>query len=276
MRRKVRDRSRYRTHEGTALPNRCSPYCAVLCSVCQQRIFLTVWRAMLCIVPESLPVPEGADTPAFWAAIADVKVRLGRRLGHIRACVDVCISHGLCWCWQRILDGSKALEVHLDFLFRHNNTDPLLLLTLKAASEGNASADSRSSVLHNAAVAAHAFMSCGAFPQQPRRPHEAGCFRALVRLADGVHGMWCVVWMGYLCRHGRGRVPSRQHVVAWKGYRVGALLGGGFAGRGTQGQPQQLARSAGSVPAVAGPRSAVPRGWLPVRPRPHPRCQGVS
>jgi hypothetical protein len=83
---------------------------------------------------ESVAVPADA-TPALWPALDTVR---------------------------SILDGTKTFELNLDFLFRHNKTDPLLLLQLKAATEGApTSADNRSSVLHNAAIVAHGFMACG-------------------------------------------------------------------------------------------------------------------
>lgn len=62
---------------------------------------------------------------------------------------------------QAILSGKKSLALNLDFLFRHNNTDPRVLALLKSQSEGPASSDSRSSVLHHAAIVSHGVMNCG-------------------------------------------------------------------------------------------------------------------
>jgi 26S proteasome regulatory subunit N2 len=56
---------------------------------------------------------------------------------------------------KSILDGSAVIRIHLDFLCSHNRTDQLLLKrTMEAAG-------SRSSVLHNAVVTAHAYMNSG-------------------------------------------------------------------------------------------------------------------
>lgn len=64
---------------------------------------------------------------------------------------------------QTILTGQKSLALNLDFLFRHNNTDPRMLALLKSQSEGSASSssDNRASILHHAAIVAHGYMNCG-------------------------------------------------------------------------------------------------------------------
>jgi hypothetical protein len=106
--------------------------CAVLCCAV---LCCAVLTSLLCFLAESVAVPAGASE-SLWASLDTVRA---------------------------ILDGTKSFELHLDFLFRHNKTDPLLLLALKTATDSAvASTDNRSSVLHNAAIVAHGFMSCGA------------------------------------------------------------------------------------------------------------------
>jgi len=56
---------------------------------------------------------------------------------------------------KAILSGQTQIELNLEFLFRNNNTDLLLLETLRS------SIDARSSVLHNGVVIAHALMQAG-------------------------------------------------------------------------------------------------------------------
>ena len=58
---------------------------------------------------------------------------------------------------QNILDGTEVAKLHLDFLFRHNKADRLLLQKIKSAVESK-----NDSVLRNAVVTAHGYMHCGA------------------------------------------------------------------------------------------------------------------
>lgn len=63
--------------------------------------------------------------------------------------------------WERlrklklILSGDFLVDLNLDFLYRQSDTDPLVMKTIKAAVEN------RNSVLHHAAVVAHAYMNSG-------------------------------------------------------------------------------------------------------------------
>lgn len=54
-----------------------------------------------------------------------------------------------------ILSGEFVVDLKLDFLYRHNDSDPLIMKTIKTAVEN------RNSVLHHSAVIAHAYMNCG-------------------------------------------------------------------------------------------------------------------
>jgi 26S proteasome regulatory subunit N2 len=54
-----------------------------------------------------------------------------------------------------ILTGRKQIELHLEFLYRNNHTDLLLLDKIKTAVDG------RQSMIHNAIVVAHSLMQCG-------------------------------------------------------------------------------------------------------------------
>jgi 26S proteasome regulatory subunit N2 len=54
-----------------------------------------------------------------------------------------------------ILGGKKQIELHLEFLYRNNHTDLLLLDKIKT------SVDGRQSLTHNAIVIAHSLMQCG-------------------------------------------------------------------------------------------------------------------
>lgn len=56
-----------------------------------------------------------------------------------------------------ILSGGTATALHLDFLYRRNKTDPLILKQLKQTTENNR----KSSVLHTATIVAHAYMNSG-------------------------------------------------------------------------------------------------------------------
>ncbi|RHY32693.1 hypothetical protein DYB32_002344, partial [Aphanomyces invadans] len=56
---------------------------------------------------------------------------------------------------QQILQGDFSVDLLLDFLFRQNQSDPLVMKNIKTAVEN------RNSVLHNSAVCAHALMNCG-------------------------------------------------------------------------------------------------------------------
>jgi len=56
---------------------------------------------------------------------------------------------------KSILSGEKPINLFLNFLFRNNKTDLLILKNIKSQTEG------RTSVLHNAALFANAFMHCG-------------------------------------------------------------------------------------------------------------------
>lgn len=63
--------------------------------------------------------------------------------------------------WERlnklklILSGEFVVDLKLDFLYRQNDSDPLIMKTIKTAVEN------RNSVLHHSAVIAHAYMNCG-------------------------------------------------------------------------------------------------------------------
>lgn len=54
-----------------------------------------------------------------------------------------------------ILSGKTSTDLHLQFLYRNNRTDLLLLTNLKV------SVDSRNSITHNGLVVAHSLMQCG-------------------------------------------------------------------------------------------------------------------
>jgi len=54
-----------------------------------------------------------------------------------------------------ILSGSKTLELHLEFLFRNNHTDLMVLEKAKKT------VDQKNSMLHNAHMYMHALMQCG-------------------------------------------------------------------------------------------------------------------
>ncbi|KAI9916700.1 hypothetical protein PsorP6_016713 [Peronosclerospora sorghi] len=54
-----------------------------------------------------------------------------------------------------ILSGEFLVDLKLDFLYSHSDSDPLIMKTIKTAVEN------RNSVLHHAAVIAHAYMNCG-------------------------------------------------------------------------------------------------------------------
>lgn len=54
-----------------------------------------------------------------------------------------------------ILSGEFVVDLTLDFLYRQNDSDPLIMKTIKTAVEN------RNSVLHHSAVVAHAYMNCG-------------------------------------------------------------------------------------------------------------------
>ncbi|CAH0479966.1 unnamed protein product [Peronospora belbahrii] len=54
-----------------------------------------------------------------------------------------------------ILSGEFLVDLKLDFLHSHSDSDPLIMKTIKTAVEN------RNSVLHHAAVIAHAYMNCG-------------------------------------------------------------------------------------------------------------------
>ncbi|KAL8002353.1 putative armadillo-like helical, 26S proteasome regulatory subunit RPN2 [Plasmopara halstedii] len=56
---------------------------------------------------------------------------------------------------KRILSGEFLVDLKLDFLYSRSDSDPLIMKTIKAAVEN------RNSVLHHAAVIAHAYMNCG-------------------------------------------------------------------------------------------------------------------
>ena len=54
-----------------------------------------------------------------------------------------------------ILCGKKSISLYLEFLSRHNKTDPLILKNTKSCF------DSRNSAQHSAITFANAFQSCG-------------------------------------------------------------------------------------------------------------------
>lgn len=54
-----------------------------------------------------------------------------------------------------ILSGDFLVDLHLDFLYRQSDSDPLIMKTIKTAVEN------RNSVLHHSAVIAHAYMNSG-------------------------------------------------------------------------------------------------------------------
>ncbi|KAG3100482.1 26S proteasome non-ATPase regulatory subunit 1 A [Phytophthora idaei] len=56
---------------------------------------------------------------------------------------------------KQILSGEFLVDLKLDFLHSHSDSDPLVMKTIKTAVEN------RNSVLHHAAVIAHAYMNCG-------------------------------------------------------------------------------------------------------------------
>lgn len=56
---------------------------------------------------------------------------------------------------KRILSGEFLVDLHLDFLHRQSDSDPLVMKTIKTAVEN------RNSVLHHAAVVSHAYMNAG-------------------------------------------------------------------------------------------------------------------
>lgn len=58
---------------------------------------------------------------------------------------------------KTILSGETTINLYLDFLFRNNHTDLLILKNIKNTVE------SRSSVLHTATIFAHAIMHSGNF-----------------------------------------------------------------------------------------------------------------
>ncbi|KAF4317223.1 hypothetical protein BBO99_00008231 [Phytophthora kernoviae] len=73
------------------------------------------------------PVPSGASAD-YWDRLAKLKL---------------------------ILSGEFIVDLTLDFLHRHNDSDPLVMKTIKTAVEN------RNSVLHHAAVISHAYMNAG-------------------------------------------------------------------------------------------------------------------
>ncbi|POM73819.1 26S proteasome non-ATPase regulatory subunit [Phytophthora palmivora] len=56
---------------------------------------------------------------------------------------------------KQVLSGEFLVDLKLDFLHSHSDSDPLVMKTIKTAVEN------RNSVLHHAAVIAHAYMNCG-------------------------------------------------------------------------------------------------------------------
>jgi len=56
---------------------------------------------------------------------------------------------------RKILSGRSTIDLYLDFLYRNNRTDLLLLETIKN------SIDQKNSITHNGTVIAHAIMQCG-------------------------------------------------------------------------------------------------------------------
>uniref|UniRef100_K3WVQ1 Uncharacterized protein n=1 Tax=Globisporangium ultimum (strain ATCC 200006 / CBS 805.95 / DAOM BR144) TaxID=431595 RepID=K3WVQ1_GLOUD len=75
--------------------------------------------------PPTVPVGASAD---YWERIAKLKL---------------------------ILSGEFLVDLNLDFLYRQNDSDPLIMKTIKTAVEN------RNSVLHHSAVIAHAYMNSG-------------------------------------------------------------------------------------------------------------------
>eukprot|EP00928_Gymnodinium_smaydae_P054803 TRINITY_DN3850_c0_g1_i4.p1 TRINITY_DN3850_c0_g1~~TRINITY_DN3850_c0_g1_i4.p1 ORF type:complete len:1088 (-),score=297.05 TRINITY_DN3850_c0_g1_i4:206-3379(-) len=56
---------------------------------------------------------------------------------------------------RKILSGRSSIDLHLEFLYRNNRSDLLLLETIKN------SIDAKNSITHNGTVIAHSFMQCG-------------------------------------------------------------------------------------------------------------------
>ena len=59
-----------------------------------------------------------------------------------------------------ILSGKLTIKLHLEYLYRANRTDPLILKATKTSLDG------RSSVYHSAVTFAHAFMNAGTTSDQ--------------------------------------------------------------------------------------------------------------
>lgn len=86
-------------------------------------------------LPAATTLTVPATPPAFAGACADYWDKLAKL--------------------KRILSGEFFVDLKLDFLYSRSDSDPLVMKTIKAAVEN------RNSVLHHAAVIAHAYLNCG-------------------------------------------------------------------------------------------------------------------
>ena len=63
---------------------------------------------------------------------------------------------------HRILTSGFTSELHLSFLYKHSQSDPLIMSNLKKSlEERSAGLSGRNSILHNAAVCAHGYLNLG-------------------------------------------------------------------------------------------------------------------